>query len=214
MLQIFSYGTYETYKSTPNLPQLSDAQTLKLRQLTLLSLASDRSKLSYSALQNALGLSSTREIETLIITAIYAGLLDATLDPARQAVQVTSVAPLRDLSPGSVPHMIAALDNWSDRCTSTLSDLEAHVRNIRANAATRTKEKRLAAEKLKAQMSDLSEDKRGDGPGAGRDVLARRGLNKRSMPEAGKAQHSTDAMDVESVIDTLTAEKRASKRKM
>lgn len=110
--------------------------------------------------------------------------------------------------------MIAALDNWSDRCTNTLSDLEAHVKNIRANAAARTKEKRLAAEKLKAQMSDLAEDKRGDGSGGGRDVLARRGLNKRSMAEAGKAQHSTDAMDVESVIDSLTAEKRASKRKM
>ena len=108
--------------------------------------------------------------------------------------------------------MIAALDNWSDCCTNTLSDLEEHIANIRANAATRAKEKRIAADKIKSQMSDLSEEKRGDGSGGGRDVLARRGLNKRSMVEAGKARQSVDAMDVEGVIETL--EKRASKRKM
>ncbi|UKZ75909.1 COP9 signalosome complex subunit 7a [Trichoderma virens FT-333] len=93
LLQIFSYGSYGTYNATPNLPALNDTQTLKLRQLSLLSLASDRSSLSYDALQNALGLSSVREVEDLVITAIYAGLLHATLDPARQAIQVSSIAP-------------------------------------------------------------------------------------------------------------------------
>ncbi|KAK7223834.1 hypothetical protein V2G26_011837 [Clonostachys chloroleuca] len=37
LLQIFSHGTYQTYKTTQDLPTLSDAQTLKLRQLSLLS---------------------------------------------------------------------------------------------------------------------------------------------------------------------------------
>ncbi|GFP60011.1 COP9 signalosome complex subunit 7a [Trichoderma asperellum] len=135
LLQIFSYGSYGTYHATADLPTLNDPQTLKLRQLSLLSLASDRSSLSYDALQKALGLSSTREVEDLVITAIYAGLLHATLDPARQAVSVTSVAPLRDLAPGTIPDMIGALQNWAGRCQSTLGDLEEQIKSIR-DAAT------------------------------------------------------------------------------
>ncbi|UKZ90294.1 uncharacterized protein TrAFT101_005318 [Trichoderma asperellum] len=148
LLQIFSYGSYGTYHATADLPTLNDTQTLKLRQLSLLSLASDRSSLSYDALQKALGLSSPREVEDLVITAIYAGLLHATLDPARQAVSVTSVAPLRDLAPGTIPDMISALQNWAGRCQSTLGDLEEQIKSIRDAATVREREKRASDKKL------------------------------------------------------------------
>ncbi|RAL59911.1 hypothetical protein DID88_000538 [Monilinia fructigena] len=39
LLEIFSYGTYIDYTSNPSLPTLSPAQTLKLRQLSFLTLA-------------------------------------------------------------------------------------------------------------------------------------------------------------------------------
>ncbi|TQS32012.1 hypothetical protein Golomagni_07686, partial [Golovinomyces magnicellulatus] len=208
LLQIFSYGTFEAYHSTQNLPSLNDAQTLKLRQLTLLSLASDRTNLSYEVLQRALGLISTRDVESLVITAIYAGLLDATLDPARQTLQVTSVAPLRDLAPASVPDLIASLDNWSSRCSSTLTDLEAHIEKIKADATKRENDKKAAALKLKRQATDFKDDKKTDTVGGTREVLPRRGLNKRSM-ETGTPLPE-DAMEIEAEA----ADKRTNKRKM
>lgn len=203
LLSIFSYGTYEDYKAAADLPPLNEAQTLKLRQLSLLTLARDRRNLSYAALKERLGLGSEREVEDLVITAIYAGLVTATLDPARQAIQVTTLAPLRDLSPNSIPHMAASLKTWSDRCTSTLQDLETQIINIRANAAARAKERRTADEKLakaKTEFKDL--DEKGGAFGKGGPVL--RGSGKR----LGRFEDAS--MDV----DDPGQEGRGSKRKM
>jgi COP9 signalosome complex subunit 7 len=75
LLQVFSYGTYSTYTSTPGLPPLNAAQTLKLRQLSFLTLAKKPRDLSYGALIKELGLEGPRELEEVIISAIYAGLV-------------------------------------------------------------------------------------------------------------------------------------------
>ncbi|GAO17205.1 uncharacterized protein UV8b_05465 [Ustilaginoidea virens] len=213
LLEIFSYGTFQTYLDAANpVPELNDAQTLKLRQLSLLTLARDRSNLTYDALQNALGLGSARELEDLVITVIYAGLLHATLDPARQAVHVTSVAPLRDLAPGSIPDMIAALRSWSERCTSTLSDLEAKIAAIRAESAARDKEKRAADKRIQVLVSESRDsEKKHDLPS--RDALPRRGLHKRVMVDAGNPAND-DTMDVDESSAAEDQKKRSSKRKM
>lgn len=216
LLQIFSYGSYGTYNATPDLPALNDTQTLKLRQLSLLSLASDRSSLSYDALQKALGLSSAREVEDLVVTAIYAGLLHATLDPARQAIQVASIAPLRDLAPGTIPDMISALQNWASRCQSTLGDLEDQIKNIREAAATREKEKRASDKKLQALVQTVADTDKGAGgmlSAFSRDNLARRSLNKRSMADP-MAAAAAESMDLDDLYAADDAAKRASKRKL
>lgn len=184
---------------------------MKLRQLSLLSLATDRDNLSYSALQKYLDLSSSRQLEDIVTTAIYAELLDATLDPAREAVHVTRVAPLRDIAPGSVPAMLGALKNWSSRCTSTLADLETHALNIRNQASVRAKEKRAADEKLKRLTTEAGEsEKLGSNS---REMLARRGLNKRSIPDTGMRQDD-ELMDLDGNLGPSDFGARGSKRKM
>ncbi|KAH6885880.1 hypothetical protein B0T10DRAFT_86107 [Thelonectria olida] len=203
LLQIFSYGTYATYRTTPGLPPLAAPQAQKLRQLSLLTLARDRKNLSYSALQNALDLPDARDLEALVISAVYAGLLHATLDPARAAVQVTSVAPLRDLHPGAIPDMITSLSNWSDRCTSTLADLEAQMKEIRTNAAERQLNQRVADIELQELMAAAQENR----TGPTRDMIARRTLNKRSVKDVG------NLMDTES-MELDPPEERSNKRKM
>ena len=40
-LRIFAYGTLADYRNTPGLPELTPAQLTKLRQLTVVSLATD-----------------------------------------------------------------------------------------------------------------------------------------------------------------------------
>ncbi|KHN96869.1 COP9 signalosome subunit 7 (CsnG) [Metarhizium album ARSEF 1941] len=212
LLEVFSYGTYQDYRETRGLPRLNEPQMLKLRQLTLLTLARDRSNLSYQALQKALGLTSARQLEDLVITAMYAGLLHATLDPARQAVQVNSLAPLRDLAPRSIQDMIAALGNWSDKCASTLRDLDAQIVNIRAAAVAREKENRAAEQRIHALVSEARDsDKKTDQPG--RDALPRRAYNKRSMVDASNIT-SAETMDVDEPPAAEEQKKRSGKRKM
>ncbi|KAJ5125529.1 hypothetical protein N7526_007706 [Penicillium atrosanguineum] len=100
LLEIFAWAT-------PNLPKLSIEQTLKLRLLSLLSLSATVKPLTYQSLMTALSLSSTAELESLVTTAIYASLISARLSPATTppTVNVTSVAPLRDVRPQSLPKM-------------------------------------------------------------------------------------------------------------
>lgn len=194
------------------MPSLNDAQTLKLRQLSLVSLARDRSNLSYGALHKALGLSSARELEELVITAMYAGLLHATLDPANEAVQVTSVAPLRDLQPDAIPAMVQALRNWSERCDSTLGDLEAQIRTIRASAAVRQNEKRAAENKLQSLVRDAQEpDKVYEL--TSRESLPGMGFNKRSMAETANPIYDA-MMESEDAYGSEERGQRANKRKM
>ncbi|RYC56874.1 hypothetical protein CHU98_g9332, partial [Xylaria longipes] len=81
LLEIFSHGTYTNYHTlSASLPPLNDAQVLKLRQLSLLTLAKNVQNLSYNALQQGLGLHNARAIEDLVISAVYAGLVDAQID--------------------------------------------------------------------------------------------------------------------------------------
>lgn len=152
-------------------------------------------------------------MEDLVITAIYAGLLHATLDPARQAVSVTSVAPLRDLAPGTIPDMISALQNWAGRCQSTLGDLEEQIGNIRDAATVREREKRASDKKLQALVESVTEDKN-ILSGYPRDNLTRRGISKRSIADPTGTESNAELMDIDDLYPADDVAKRASKRKL
>ncbi|KAL3423493.1 PCI domain-containing protein [Phlyctema vagabunda] len=180
LLQIFSYGTYEDYtrqatqkqQSQQQLPTLNEAQALKLRQLSFLTLARRPADLSYARVLAALALETTRELEDLVISAIYAGLMAGTLDPYHQLVSVSSVAPLRDLQPDSIPSMLATLSAWSSRCVSTLHDLEAQIARIKADALQRHKEEA----EWNAHMDALVNQETKSSDKVGRDSAGNSGL--------------------------------------
>lgn len=159
LLHIFSYGTYSSLKEANNLPPLADAQKLKLRQLTLLSLARDANThqdpsnnltpiLGYASLLFRLDLSTPRELEELVISAVYAGLIDAKLDPKNEVVQINRVAPLRDISPGTdtaatnsaIGGLLTSLQAFAGRCEATLQSLEEQMTGLRADANRRATE--------------------------------------------------------------------------
>ena len=112
---------------------------MKLRQLSLLSLSTSHTTLTYTYLLSALDLPNIRALEDLVISSIYAGLITAKLDTLAQRVDVSSVSPLRDLRPNSVSQLIAVLDDWNGRCTGVLMEIEGQVREVRAKAAERKK---------------------------------------------------------------------------
>ncbi|KAK4042227.1 hypothetical protein C8A01DRAFT_33724 [Parachaetomium inaequale] len=164
VLQIFSHGTYASYTSTAGLPELNDAQRLKLRQLSLLSLAKKDGNtgtagspaLDYASLQKALDLPSRQALEELVISAIYAGLLKAQLNPKASLVQINSVAPLRDVAPTVISGLLSSLQAWAGRCEATLESLSCQMTQLRADAdrrasraAARTRDIEVLMEKEK-----------------------------------------------------------------
>lgn len=168
LLQIFSYGTYETYKSTAGLPELNDAQRLKLRQLSLLTLANQNNghgtepALSYSSLQRALDLPTRQSLEELVISSIYADLIKGQLKPKASLVQINSVAPLRDVAPTAIGGLLSSLQAWADRCDTTLSSLSAQMDQLRADADRRAAQEAAwqeTTEKLLEQETGNKNDK-------------------------------------------------------
>lgn len=146
LLELFSWGIYAEYLATPGLPELSEAQTLKLRQLTLLTIASPllpsdntTNTLTYPSLLSSLSLSSTTELESLITSCIYSSLITARLSPTSDppTVHITSVAPLRDLRPQSLPALLHILSVWSSRCDNVITDLNNTISSIQSTAITR-----------------------------------------------------------------------------
>ena len=109
----------------------------------------------------ALSLSTPGDLESLVTTAIYSSLLTARLSPAATppTINVTSVAPLRDVQPQSLPKMISVLEEWQLRCGNVIGDLEAEIQAVKSNAAKRaTREaahQRLFDEALEKRKAEL-----------------------------------------------------------
>ncbi|KAF2259537.1 COP9 signalosome subunit 7 [Lojkania enalia] len=152
LLEIFAWGTWQDYKSHHSLPQLSAPQHQKLLLLSLLPLSRSHKTLTYTSLLQSLDLPTTRSLEELITTAIYSGLLTATLDPAHSLVAVTSISPLRDLAPGVLPTLQQTLQTWSLRCDTALADLDAQIKAVKLAAVEREKQRRKKERALEATI--------------------------------------------------------------
>jgi COP9 signalosome complex subunit 7 len=208
LLETFAWGTWESYNasSTP-LPALSDAQSRKLRLLSLLTIAAEKTtattqhNLSYPSLCKRLDLESSRDLEQLVTAAIYDNLITATLNPAAQTVVITSVAPLRDLAPGSVTQLLGELSAWSGRCDSVLADLQAEVAKIETNAVKRAAREQSKDKQIKA-ATEVSE-KTGT-------IGGTRGISRQSskMDTLGDGDDE-DAMEVDAVGTSNGGRKRS-----
>ena len=124
----------------------------------------------YSDPWDEVAANSPLALESLVTSSIYAGLLIGQINPLFQRLDISSIAPLRDLRPGSVPLMIKVLEDWDKRCVVVLDGLQEEVRDIR-KAALERKRKEDGIERQRAKLVD-----EGKGPGSG----------KRSVEGAGE----------------------------
>jgi len=83
LLNIFAYGTCKDYlkgKDLLSLPELSPVQTKKLQYLTIVTLSESQKCIPYKKLLEELSIGDIRELEDLIIEAIYAGNVTKTYE--------------------------------------------------------------------------------------------------------------------------------------
>lgn len=187
---------------TPNLPGLNEAQTHKLKQLSLLTLASPfadinstADNVSYTSLIESLSLPSAAALESLVTSCIYADLLTARLSPASTtpAVHIHSVAPLRDLRPQSLPAILQILSTWSARCDSVVSDLDNYIASIRDSARERASVSQKRQDVV--DVAVLSKDSDEGDKKAGRGARGQRG-SKRDLDDEYDVSDG-DGMDVD-----------------
>ncbi|EXJ87429.1 hypothetical protein A1O3_04389 [Capronia epimyces CBS 606.96] len=214
LLEVFSWGTYEEYTGVPGLPELDEPQTLKLRQLSLLTLASPfapgnntttTNALTYPSLLQSLGLPDAASLESLVTQSTYSGLLTARLSPTSNppVVNITSVAPLRDLRPQSLPALLQILQTWESRCTSVVSELEAQISAIRHTATQRnaTQQKRqevVDAAVLSDRPLDTADFKNGSRLSRGVHKLpSKRDIDQQMEGEGGELTDDDGRMDLD-----------------
>jgi COP9 signalosome complex subunit 7 len=215
LLEIFSWGAWADYEgmevsnhgrtklawnrqsagltrkppsATPSLPKLSPKQHEKLLLLSLLPLASQISPLPYLTIQATLSLPTTAAVEAFLTTAFYANLIHGSLDPHRQMLHITSVAPLRDLAPGSVLDLARTFDDWSAQCGAMLDELQRQMELVEQAAAAKVAREERVAKMFEERMAaeELGWGKRKGVPD-GKDRDAEHGDDADSMDLDGEA---------------------------
>ncbi|XP_034377711.1 LOW QUALITY PROTEIN: COP9 signalosome complex subunit 7b [Arvicanthis niloticus] len=131
LLNLFAYGTYPDYLANKeSLPALSAAQQNKLKHLTIVSLASRMKCIPYSVLLKDLEMRNLRELEDLIIEAVYTDIIQGKLDQRNQLLEVDFCIG-RDIRKKDINNIVKTLHEWCDGCEAVLLGIEQQV--LRAN---------------------------------------------------------------------------------
>jgi len=141
LLNIFAFGTYSDYKANASsLPALTPAQLKKLRHLTIVSFAAKSKFIPYSLLLQELDIKNLRELEDLIIDAIYADIIHGKLDQKNKQLEV-DFAIGRDITPETVNRVSEVLQDWCDGCESVLRSIEKQIQRANLHKEKKQKQK-------------------------------------------------------------------------
>lgn len=127
VLRMFSQGTYLDYlNKKEHLPELSLSQKKKLQSLTIVTLANKMKRIPYDVLLKELNVNNVRDLEDLIIEAIYSNVVTGELDQQSGYLEVDWTVG-RDVGPNDVDTMIDTLQQWCDSCENVLSTVQARI---------------------------------------------------------------------------------------
>ncbi|KAJ7259822.1 hypothetical protein C8J57DRAFT_1720357 [Mycena rebaudengoi] len=196
LLQLFAYRTYEDYLQNKDAyPPLNAAQTTKLKHLSIVSLAASRRILPYSDLLRALEMPTIRELEDLIIDAIYLDILRGKLDQKQEQLEVEFTMG-RDLAPGAIDDVLAALKHWAATTSAVLQTLDSKIALVSSRATDRRAALAQHEQKLQAVLRDAAGDRKGGNGGKGRSGGLGLGLGMGGNNNLSSYGYG-DAMDVD-----------------
>lgn len=163
LLRLFAHGTWSDYKDNAGqLPALVPDQILKLKQLTVLTLAESTKVLPYDVLMQELDVSNVRELEDFLINeCMYAGIVRGKLDQLRRCFEVQFAAG-RDLRPGQMETMIHTLANWLSTSDELLVSIHDKIRWADSMSDLDKKHKKEVEDKVEEVKKVLSIKADGD----------------------------------------------------
>ncbi|XP_001600374.2 COP9 signalosome complex subunit 7b isoform X1 [Nasonia vitripennis] len=127
-LNLFAYGTYKEYLANKSqLLDLTPVQKKKLQHLTIVTLATKSRCIPYSILLEELDIKNVRDLEDLIIEAIYADIIHGKLDQKNSQLEVDYTGLGRDVRPGDAGAVAETLAEWGQACSDILNCIEQQV---------------------------------------------------------------------------------------
>lgn len=157
LLRLFAHGTWSDYKSNVGrLPQLIPDQILKLKQLTVLTLAETNKVLPYDILMQELDVTNVRELEDFLINeCMYVGIVRGKLDQLRRCFEVQFAAG-RDLRPGQLGSMIQTLTNWLTTSDNLFVSIQEKIKWADSMGEVDKKHKKDVEERVEEAKKSLS----------------------------------------------------------
>ncbi|KAI9565060.1 hypothetical protein GHT06_008808 [Daphnia sinensis] len=129
LLKLFAFGTYQEYlKNIKSLPELTAFQQQKLRHLTIVTLSETNKCIPYDMLVQELEMKNLRELEDLVIEAIYGDVIRGKLDQRNARLEV-DFAIGRDAQVNDIGRIIRTLNDWCEACDAILGAVETQVMN-------------------------------------------------------------------------------------
>lgn len=132
-LNLFSFGTYSDYKTAEpgTFVSLADAQVLKLRQLTVLSLVQTACFqvspiIPYATMAEALDVNSQMElVEDILVSCIYSGMVGGELCQQSQSFILSSTMPFksRDVPPSQTKELLDRLISFRAQLEGTMEHM-------------------------------------------------------------------------------------------
>jgi COP9 signalosome complex subunit 7 len=129
LLRIFAFGVYPDFKARKaELPEVSPGQLRKLQLLTIVSMATKEKTIKFADLQAAVEITNTRELEDLLIEAVYQNLLVGKMDQENQCLIVESCVS-RDCQDEDLDYIIETLSAWYEDSQGMLKSLDDMVQH-------------------------------------------------------------------------------------
>ncbi|CAG9466852.1 unnamed protein product [Pedinophyceae sp. YPF-701] len=158
LLELFAYGTLADYRAGKGLPPLSDAQLLKLRQLTLASVARGQHTLDYQSLLAALELASVEDLERFLISeCIYKGVVRGFMDNRQGRFQVTSCVG-RDVRAADIPNMIESMERWMHTITRVIENIDTSAAAADSQCSAAAARANDMAAKREAALKEVAKE--------------------------------------------------------
>ncbi|KAJ8011587.1 hypothetical protein DPEC_G00059800 [Dallia pectoralis] len=199
VLNMFAYGTYQDYKVfRDTLPPLTETQKNKLRHLTIVNLAANVQVIPYSLLLRDLEVDSVRQLEDLVIEAVYANVIRCKLDQCKQQLEVDACIG-RDVRSEGMCHIASVLALWCSGCESVSASIEQEVGRV-----SQCREKHLQSlHQLETEVGNITRmvltstssqemDPLGVGEQEGEGTVARAERRHTSLPIISKAKTFTN----------------------
>ncbi|CAL5224552.1 g7253 [Coccomyxa viridis] len=159
LLQLFAYGTLLEYNSrSSSLPPITEEQRLKLRQLTIISIAEEKKSIPYEELMQQLSVANIRELEDLLITdCFHQGLITGRLDQKQKRVEVLDSVG-RDVRASQLQPILDALKQWMEGCESVAGTLEERRQWLTQAAEQAEKDRAHAESQVQAAKKSLASE--------------------------------------------------------
>jgi len=180
LLELFCFGRCSDYRASGGTyPSLTEAQSHKLRLLSVLSLCRETRELSYDVIAKEIEADTTRDLEDVLIDAIYLGLVSGKMDQRARLFKVARAAS-RDVRVEDVARLTTNLQKWAQTANALAAALDRN-RQIGIDARQADADAKDlfdgAVSDLKAQLKDTpsqnnQQDNRSNLPNASASVYA------------------------------------------